>query len=97
MEHHSTPLTPNSVELELHVGENDVMSIHEMMMGQPGQMKAQAFERLVAHYLSHGWAVDDSSDAVIAFEPPADATPEQIGLVERGAAAILAVYGLGVG
>lgn len=72
------------------------MSVHEMLMGRPGQMKAQAVEQLAAHYVSHGWTVDSSSSAVVSFEAPADATPEQITAVESGAAAILASYGLGV-
>ncbi len=71
------------------------MSIHEMLMGRPGQMKAQAVERLAAHYESHGWMADTSSGSVVSFDPPADATPEQISAVESGATAILASYGIG--
>lgn len=71
------------------------MSIHEMLMGRPGQMKAQAVEHLAAHYKSHGWTADTSSGSVVSFDPPAGATPEQIAAVESGAAAILASHGMG--
>ena len=70
------------------------MSVHENFLGSAN--KQQALDALAAFYLQHGWTHDASTDRFVGFEAPANATPEEIAEVSRGAELILAAYGLGV-
>ncbi|MGB8403098.1 MAG: hypothetical protein WCE30_03365 [Mycobacterium sp.] len=79
----------------MEMGEPD-MSVHAQIMGNPTDRKALAYRELLKYYRDRGWTYDAQPGGVDVFEPPANATPEDIAEVARGADALIASFGLGV-